>query len=248
MSVATRPAAPDTPLPFRTRSEMRGRGRSGGSAGPFRAGRELCSVRAPVGRLTSATTLPAASARTLAVSAIVPQGKGRPRGWTCSTDPHDSAPARPLLLPRIVRLVFVSFEGADGSGKSTQAGLLRAALAAEGRDVMRTREPGGPELGDAIRALRLVGPAMGAWAEAALFAASRAQHVEEVIRPGLGRGGDVISDRYLDSPLAANCIARGLGFEAVLDLKLAVTGGSLRFLTFLPRLDPSLATGRQAEP
>ena len=227
---------------------MRARGRSGGSAGPFRAGRELCSVRAPVGRLTSATTLPAASARTLAVSAIVPQGKGRPSGWTCSTDPHDSAPARPLLLPRIVRLVFVSFEGADGSGKSTQAELLRAALAAEGRDVMRTREPGGTELGDAIRALVLVGPAMGAWAEAALFAASRAQHVEEVIRPALERGADVISDRYIDSSLAYQGIARGLGVEAVLDLNLAVTGGLLPDVTFLLLLDPDVAIGRQAEP
>ena len=70
--------------------------------------------------------------------------------------------------------VFVSFEGADGSGKSTQAELLRAALAAAGRDVVLTREPGGTELGEAVRALVLDGPEMGAWAEAALFAASRA--------------------------------------------------------------------------
>ena len=144
--------------------------------------------------------------------------------------------------------MFVSFEGADGSGKSTQAELLRAALAAEGRDVMRTREPGGTELGDAIRALVLVGPAMGAWAEAALFAASRAQHVEEVIRPALERGADVISDRYIDSSLAYQGIARGLGVEAVLDLNLAVTGGLLPDVTFLLLLDPDVAIGRQAEP
>src|SRR5947208_3665634 len=247
MSVATRPAAPDTPLPFRTRTEMRARGRSGGSAGPFRAGRELCSVRAPVGRLTSATTLPAASARTLAVSAIVPQGKGRPSGWTCSTDPHDSAPARPLLLPRIVRLVFVSFEGADGSGKSTQAELLRAALAAEGRDVMRTREPGGTELGDAIRALVLVGPAMTPWAEAALFAASRAQHVEEVIRPALDRGADVVCDRFVDSSLAYQGIGRGLGVDEVLELNLHATHGLMPDMTVLLLLDAGTAAARAGE-
>lgn len=144
--------------------------------------------------------------------------------------------------------MFVSFEGADGSGKSTQAELLRAALAAEGREVVRTREPGGTELGDDVRALVLVGPAMGAWAEAALFAASRAQHVEEVIRPALQRGADVISDRYVDSSLAYQGIARGLGVDAVLDLNLAVTGGLLPDVTFLLLLDPGVAIGRQAEP
>ena len=65
----------------------------------------------------------------------------------------------------------MTFEGADGSGKSTQAGLLRAALAGEGRDVVLTREPGGTELGEAVRTLVLNGPLMGAWAEATLFAA-----------------------------------------------------------------------------
>ena len=144
--------------------------------------------------------------------------------------------------------MFVSFEGADGSGKSTQAELLREALAAEGRDVVRTREPGGTQLGDDVRALVLVGPAMGAWAEAALFAASRAQHVEEVIRPALQRGADVISDRYIDSSLAYQGIARGLGVDAVLDLNLAVTGGLLPDVTFLLLLDPGVAIGRQAEP
>ena len=144
--------------------------------------------------------------------------------------------------------MFVSFEGADGSGKSTQAELLRTALAGEGRDVVLTREPGGTELGDDVRALVLVGPAMGAWAEAALFAASRAQHVEEVIRPALQRGADVISDRYIDSSLAYQGIARGLGVDAVLDLNLAVTGGLLPDVTFLLLLDPGVAIGRQAEP
>jgi dTMP kinase len=144
--------------------------------------------------------------------------------------------------------VFVSFEGADGSGKSTQAELLRAALAAEGRDVVLTREPGGTELGEAVRAVVLDGPAMGAWAEAALFASSRAEHVEEVIRPALERGADVICDRYVDSSLAYQGIARGLGIDAVLQLNLAVTGGLLPDVTFLLLLDPGVATGRHVEP
>lgn len=142
----------------------------------------------------------------------------------------------------------MSFEGADGSGKSTQAELLHAALAEEGRDVVLTREPGGTELGEAVRTLVLNGPAMGAWAEATLFAASRAEHVEEVIRPALERGADVVCDRYVDSSLAYQGVARGLGIDAVLQLNLAVTGGLLPDVTFLLLLDPAVATGRQSDP
>jgi dTMP kinase len=179
-------------------------------------------------------------------------GMGRVSGWACSTDRHGSLCAQLLLLPRTGRvswrLVFVSFEGADGSGKSTQAELLRTGLAAEGRDVVLTREPGGTELGEAVRELVLNGPVMGAWAEATLFAASRAEHVEEVIRPALERGADVICDRYLDSSLAYQGIARGIGIDPVLQLNLDVTGGLLPDLTFLLLLDPGVATGRQADP
>ena len=144
--------------------------------------------------------------------------------------------------------MFVTFEGADGSGKSTQAELLRAALAGEGRDVVLTREPGGTELGEAVRTLVLNGPAMGAWAEAALFAASRAEHVEEVIRPALERGADVVCDRYVDSSLAYQGLARGLGVDPVLQLNLDVTGGLLPDVTFLLLIDPGVATGRHVEP
>ena len=179
-------------------------------------------------------------------------GTGRVSGWACSTDRHGSLSAQLLLLPETGRvswrLVFVSFEGADGSGKSTQAELLRAGLAAEGRDVVLTREPGGTELGEAVRELVLNGPVMGAWAEATLFAASRAEHVEEVIRPALERGADVVCDRYLDSSLAYQGIARGLGIDAVLQLNLAVTDGLLPNVTFLLLLDPLVATGRQMDP
>jgi len=155
-----------------------------------------------------------------------------------------------LLLPEPYRwaAVFVTFEGADGSGKSTQAELLRAALEADGREVVLTREPGGTELGERIRALLLDGPEMTPWAEAALFAASRAQHVEQVIRPALASGADVVCDRYVDSSLAYQGIARGLGVDAVLQLNLAVTGGLLPDVTFLLLLDPRVAAGRQVEP
>ena len=142
----------------------------------------------------------------------------------------------------------MTFEGADGSGKSTQAELLRAALSGEGRDVVLTREPGGTELGEAVRTLVLNGPQMGAWTEATLFAASRAEHVEGVIRPALERGADVVCDRYVDSSLAYQGIARGLGVDAVLQLNLAVTEGLLPDVTFLLLLDPDVATGRQADP
>jgi dTMP kinase len=140
--------------------------------------------------------------------------------------------------------VFISFEGADGSGKSTQAERLRETLAGEGREVVLTREPGGTELGERARELVLDGPEMGGWAEAALFAASRAQHVEEVIRPALARGAIVVCDRYVDSSLAYQGIARGLGVEEVLQLNLAVTGGLLPDVTFLLLVDPEVAAAR----
>jgi len=144
--------------------------------------------------------------------------------------------------------VFVTFEGADRSGKSTQAQLLRDTLEAEGREVVLTREPGGTELGERVRALVLDGPQMGAWAEAALFAASRAEHVEEVIRPALDRGAVVICDRYLDSSLAYQGIGRGLGVDAVLDLNLQVTGGLLPDVTVLLVLEPEVAAARAGRP
>jgi len=211
--------------------------------------------RVPVAwnRSTNAPTTMSATARSSASARVVGRDENeRLIGWTCSTDRHGSLSQLPLLLLRTGgvswRLVFVTFEGADGSGKSTQAGLLRAALAAEGRDVVLTREPGGTELGEAVRKLVLNGPLMGAWAEAALFAASRAEHVEEVIRPALERGADVVCDRYVDSSLAYQGIARGLGVDAVLRLNFAVTGELLPDVTFLLLLDPGVATGRHVDP
>jgi dTMP kinase len=143
--------------------------------------------------------------------------------------------------------VFITFEGADGSGKSTQAELLRESLTSEGRDVVLTREPGGTELGERIRALLLDGPDMAPWAEAALFAASRAQHVEQVIRPALERGADVVCDRYVDSSLAYQGIGRGLGVDAVLELNLRATRGLLPDTTVLLLVDAETAAARAGE-
>jgi dTMP kinase len=134
--------------------------------------------------------------------------------------------------------MFVSFEGLDGSGKSTQAELLRARLVAEGHDVVATREPGGTELGEQIRDLVLHGGHVSPWAEALLYAASRAQHVEEVIRPALGRGASVVCDRYVDSSVAYQGVARGLGLDRVLELNLDAVGGLLPDRTFLLLIDP----------
>jgi dTMP kinase len=143
-----------------------------------------------------------------------------------------------------MRRMFVSFEGLDGCGKTTQAELLRARLEADGVDVVATREPGGTELGERIRDLLLHGGHVSPWAEALLYAAARAQHVEEMIRPALERGAAVICDRYLDSSVAYQGVGRGLGLDRVLDLNLAAVGGLLPDRTFLLALDPGEARSR----
>src|SRR5918996_686183 len=129
--------------------------------------------------------------------------------------------------------MFVTFEGLDGSGKTTQAELLRAHLVESGRDVVATREPGGTELGERIRSLLLEGPEMSPWAEAALFAAARAELVDRVIAPALERGADVICDRYVDSSLAYQGTAGGLGGDEVRELNKRVRRGVMPDRPFL---------------
>lgn len=133
--------------------------------------------------------------------------------------------------------MFVTFEGIDGSGKTTQADLLAKWLEDEGRTVVATREPGGTTLGERVRELLLDGDAMAPWSEAALFVAARSELVERVIRPALAAGSDVVSDRYLDSSLAYQGVARGLGIEEVLSLNMDAIGGLLPDVTFLFLVD-----------
>jgi len=140
--------------------------------------------------------------------------------------------------------MFVSFEGLDGSGKTTQVERLRAALESEGREVVTAREPGGTELGERIRELVLHGDEMTPWAEALLYAAARAELVAELVAPALERGADVLLDRYLDSSVTYQGVARGLGLEEVLELNLRAVGGLLPDRTFVLELDPELSGSR----
>ncbi len=115
---------------------------------------------------------------------------------------------------------FLSFEGVDGSGKTTQLERLARRLRASGFAVVATREPGGTELGRRLRALLLRPgqPAIGAWTELLLYVADRSQHVSEVVLPALARGAIVLSDRYLDATLAYQGHGRGLDLGAILEL------------------------------
>lgn len=130
---------------------------------------------------------------------------------------------------------FISLEGGEGAGKSTQAELLREALEARGLDIVTTREPGGTAGAEAIRELLLhpPGEGWGAKAEALLFAAARADHVSRLIEPALSAGKWVICDRFIDSSRAYQGGAGGLGDEQILALHRIGSGGMLPDVSFL---------------
>ena len=141
---------------------------------------------------------------------------------------------------------LIAFEGVEGSGKSTQLELLRRLLEERGREVVVTREPGGTPAGERVRAL-VLDPAVELHprAEALLFAAARAELVEAVIRPALERGAVVLCDRYLDSSLAYQGGARGLGRGPVEQINRFATGGLLPDLVLLLDLDPAAGLARR---
>lgn len=141
---------------------------------------------------------------------------------------------------------FVSFEGGDGAGKSTQQRLLGEWLTELGHEVLLTREPGGTELGQVLREALLHGDDVDPRTEALLYAADRAHHVHTVIRPALARGAVVITDRYLDSSVAYQGAARNLGPSEIRDLSLWATAGLLPDLTVLLDLDPAVGAARRA--
>jgi dTMP kinase len=144
--------------------------------------------------------------------------------------------------------LFISFEGIDGVGKSTQADELEEFVRSRGFDVVRSFEPGGTELGQEIRHLLLhrkgdVSPR----AEALLYAADRSHHVATKIRPALEAGKVVIADRYLDSSVAYQGAGRELETKEIRDLSLWATNGLLPKLTVLLDLDPETARTRRDE-
>ena len=146
------------------------------------------------------------------------------------------------------RGMFITFEGGDGSGKSTQIQSVRDWFENRGREVIVTREPGGTELGTEIRRLVQNGPEdVDARTEALLYAADRAYHVATVIAPALERGAVVLGDRYIDSSLAYQGAARSLGVDEIASLSAWATRGLYPSLTFLLDLPPEVGARRRTD-
>jgi dTMP kinase len=145
--------------------------------------------------------------------------------------------------------LFVVLEGGEGAGKSTQCRLLADALRARGLEVVLTREPGGTPVGESIREVLLgAGSAgMSPRTEALLFAAARAEHAAALIRPALARGAVVVSDRYLDSSVAYQGVARGLGAGQITELSLWATDGLVPDLTIVLDVDPGVGLARAGD-
>lgn len=161
-----------------------------------------------------------------------------------TTQNASTSSTSPAAPEQGARGLFIVFEGGDGSGKSTQAQRLNEFLEAQGRTVLRTREPGGTQIGEKLRSLVLDHGhgEVDARCEALMYAASRAAHAAQVISPAIARGDVVISDRYIDSSVAYQGIGRGLGTKAISDLNEWATDGLWPDLTVL--LDVSAEVGR----
>lgn len=165
-------------------------------------------------------------------------------GTTAGDSPADGMPEPATSAGRAPGL-FITLEGGDGSGKSTQSSLLAEWLEGQGHTVLKTREPGGTDAGVEIREIVLhhrgdIAPR----AEALLYAADRAHHIATKVRPAIERGEIVIQDRYLDSSVAYQGAGRILGAGEVRDLSLWAAEGLLPDLTILLDLDETVARGR----
>jgi dTMP kinase len=143
--------------------------------------------------------------------------------------------------------LFVCFEGGDGAGKSTQVRLLTEALERRGREVVVTRQPGGTPLGARIRELVLHGDHVSARAEALLFAADKAHHVDQLVRPALAEGRVVITDRYVDSSITYQGAGRELGADEITALQHWAVGGLLPDLTIVLDVTPEVGRERRGD-
>jgi dTMP kinase len=142
--------------------------------------------------------------------------------------------------------LFITFEGPEGAGKSTQIALAKSWLEAEGQTVVQTREPGGTTMGKAIRELLLHQDGMTPVAEYLLYSADRAEHMQTVIRPAVQAGHTVLCDRWLDSSLAYQGYGRGLELDWLRAVGHGATGGTKPVKTILLDLAPEIGLARFA--
>ncbi|MCY3538465.1 MAG: dTMP kinase [Acidimicrobiia bacterium] len=154
----------------------------------------------------------------------------------------------PDRSPRPTTNRYVALEGIDGAGKTRLVKELARLLAEDGQEVEIVREPGGTAVGEGLRKVLLDGSSVSPWAEAYLFAAARAQLVDEVVRPALRKGAWVLSDRSVYSSLAYQGAGRGLGIEEVKRINQPGLEGTWPALVILLDLDPRTGLIRQAQP
>lgn len=172
-------------------------------------------------------------------------------GATGDTDLRDAPRTddRRVSSPRDREGVFITFEGIEGSGKSTQIRRLADRIRADGREVVLTREPGGTDLGRRLREILLdtAGPSLSPVTELLLYAADRSQHLTDVITPGLRRGAVVLCDRYLDATLAYQGYGRELGCDAILKIHAFAPLDRRPDRTVILDLDPGIGVLRARE-